>query len=105
MLFMWWILTIYANIRVTDIPTVQRLFPPKPATIRREIIMQNIKDKMMMNTKEYLENKCNEKGWIKHKNINRIESKGLTDIGQRIKHKEVVVFKRLLMNTKMMAKK
>ena len=25
----------YANIRATDLPTVQRLFPPAPSTIRR----------------------------------------------------------------------
>ena len=37
----------YANIRATNIPTCQRIFPPKPATIRREVIMQNIKYKMI----------------------------------------------------------
>ena len=33
----------FPNIRATDLPTVQRLYPPKPSTIRREIIMQNVK--------------------------------------------------------------
>ena len=46
----------YANIRATDIPTVQRLFPPKPASMRREIIIQNIKDKMHANSA--LSNQC-----------------------------------------------
>ena len=39
----------YANIRATDLPSVQRLFPPKPSTIRREVIMQSVKDKMSTN--------------------------------------------------------
>ena len=45
----------YANIRATNIPTCQRIYPPKPATIRREVIMQNIKDKMLNKVKEYRE--------------------------------------------------
>ena len=50
----------YAKIRATDLPTVQHLFPPKPATMRREIVMQNIKDKMLAEVKIYKENNCNE---------------------------------------------
>ena len=56
------------NVRATNIPTCQRIFPPKPATIRREVIMQNIKDKMINKVKEYKEKNCNEKGWIKKSN-------------------------------------
>jgi hypothetical protein len=60
----------YANIRATDLPNVQRLFPPKPSTIRREVIMQSVKDKMLNKDREYKENNCNEKGFIKKGNIN-----------------------------------
>ena len=31
--------------------------------------MQNIRDKMLYKVKEYKENKCNTKGWIKKKNV------------------------------------
>ena len=34
----------YANLRATDLPTVQRLYPPKPSSIQREVIMQSVKD-------------------------------------------------------------
>ena len=36
----------YGNLRVTDIPTVQRLFPPKPARLEKEVAMQSLKDKI-----------------------------------------------------------
>ena len=57
----------YANIRATDLPTVQGLYPPKPSTIRREVIMQNVKDNMLNKVCEYKEKHCNEKGFIKKK--------------------------------------
>ena len=47
----------YSNLRATDLPTVQRLYPPKPSTIRREVIMQNVKDKMLNKAREYIEQK------------------------------------------------
>ena len=55
----------YANLKATDLPTVQRLYPPKPSTIQKEVIMQSVKDKMLRKVHEYLENKCNDKGFIK----------------------------------------
>ena len=37
----------YANLRATNIPTVQRLYPPKPASIKQEIVMEGIKEKLL----------------------------------------------------------
>ena len=82
----------YANIRATDIPTVQRLFPPKPASMRREIVMQNMKDKMLMEVKRYKEKNCNSKGWIKEKNLSKQEEMGLLEVTEKIRNKEMVVF-------------
>ena len=82
----------YSNLRATDLPTVQRLFPPKPSTIRREVIMQNIKDKMMNTIREYKERNCNEKGFIKKGNISNDVSNGIKKLKERIKDKEAVVF-------------
>ena len=82
----------YANIRATDLPTVQRLFPPQPSTIRREVIMQSIKDKMLNKVHEYKEKHCNDKGFIKNSNVTRAVSDGIKSIKERIRDKEVVVF-------------
>ena len=82
----------YANIRVTDIPTVQRLYPPKPATIRKEVIMQNVKDKMLNKIREYKEQYCNDKGHIKKSNIDKIECKGLKEVTERVNQKDIIVF-------------
>ena len=80
----------YANLRATDIPTVQRLFPPKPASLRRETIMQNIKDKMLNKVKEYKENKCNEKGCIKNQNVSKQQADGLKEVKEN--NDEYIVF-------------
>ena len=82
----------YANLRVTDIPTVQRLFPPKPATLDKEVAMQSLKDKLLRKVLEFKEKRCNEKGWLKEKNISKGQSDGLKEIGDKIKNKEIVVF-------------
>ena len=66
----------YANIRATEIPTCQRIFPPKPTTLRKETIMQNVKDKMLNKVQEYKDKHCNKKGWIKIKNIKKEEEEG-----------------------------
>ena len=82
----------YANLRATELPTVQHLLPPKPASIRREVIMQNIKNKMLNTVREYQENKCDDKGLIKKKNICKTETDGLKEIKEKINNKEMVVF-------------
>lgn len=82
----------YANIRATDFPTVQRLYPPKPSTIRREVVMQSVKDKMLNKVREYRDKNCNEKGFVKKGNINNEVSNGIKSIKERVKEKEIVVF-------------
>jgi hypothetical protein len=64
----------YGNIRATDLPTVQRLFPPKPSTIRREVIMQSVKDKMLNKVREFKDKNCNDKGFVKKGNISNTVS-------------------------------
>ena len=82
----------YANVRATNIPTCQRIFPPKPSTLRREIVMQNIKDKMISKVKEYKQKNCNSKGWIKKTNFSKEENEGLKLVSESLKEKEMVVF-------------
>ena len=81
-----------ANIRATDLPTVQRLLPPKPSTIRREVMMQSIKDKMLNKVREYKEKNCNEKGFIKKNNVTLAVNDGIKRLKERIREKEIVVF-------------
>ena len=82
----------YANFRVTDLPSVQRLYPPKPATISKEVAMQSLKEKILNKVREFKEKKCNNKGWIKKKNVSKSEEEGLKKVKERIKSKEIVVF-------------
>ena len=63
--------------KVTDIPTVRRLLPPKPAKIDQETYLLNTKRLLMNTTKEYIEKNCNKKGEVKMKNISKIEEEGL----------------------------
>merc|ERR1712208_44420 len=74
----------YANIRATDFPTVQRLYPPKPSTIRRVVVMQSVKDKMLNKVREYRDKNCNEKGFVKKVNVNNEVSNGIKSIKERV---------------------
>jgi DNA helicase TIP49 (TBP-interacting protein) len=57
-----------------------------------EIAMQSMRDKMLRKVKEYKEKSCTKDGNIKSRNLTEVESKGLKDIGERIKQEEIVIF-------------
>ena len=82
----------YSNLRATDIPTVPRLIEPKLGTITQEIIMENIKEKMLECVREYKEEYCNNKGELKEDNLSMEERQGLKQMRREIKDKKVVVF-------------
>ena len=82
----------YSNLRVTELPTVQRLYPPKSSTINKEVSMLSLKDKILRKVSDYKEKKCNDKGWIRNGNISKEQASGLKQIKERMKNKEVVVF-------------
>ena len=42
----------YANVRATELPTVQRLYPPKPTTLQKETNLQTLKDNLMSKVRE-----------------------------------------------------
>ena len=81
----------YANLRATDIPTVSRIFPPKPASVKIEKVIDNIKVKLLETVAEYSEKHCDSKGNIKDQNVTREELKTLKDLKKDIKEKKVVV--------------
>ena len=65
-----------SNCRVTDIPTVTRLFPPRPAGGNQEIRIQEQCNLAKEAFNEYRENKCDDKGNIKKSNLSKSESIG-----------------------------
>ena len=70
----------YANIKATDLPSVQRLFPPKPATLQKESELQTLKNKLMGKVREYREKRCNSKGHIRSCNISKTKKNGLKEL-------------------------
>ena len=82
----------YANLRATDIPTVQRLYPPKPATLKKEKIMDNIKEKLLETAREYKAEKCDRKGNFKHHNLNNQDAEALKELKKEVRDKNIVVF-------------
>ena len=78
--------------KVTDIPTVRRLLPPKPAKIEEETYLLNTKRILMKTAKEYVEKNCNKKGEVKVSNISKTEEKGIKEIEDEIKNGNRVVF-------------
>ena len=83
----------YGNRRVTEIPTCQRLILPKPAPVREETAMATLRDELLDEAIEFIRNECNEKGYPINSNFSETESAGIREIQQKIKEKEVVVFK------------
>ena len=82
----------YASMRATEIPTVQRLYLPNPGTIEEEVVMENIKMKMINTAREYKKKYCDEKGYIKNHNLSKEETEGLEEVKEKIKNGEIVVF-------------
>jgi hypothetical protein len=82
----------YNHVKVTEIPTVRRLHPPKPAKIEEETFLLNTKRLLLNTAKEDIDNNCNKKGEPKAKNISAEETEGLREIQEKIKEGSVVVF-------------
>ena len=70
----------YSNLRVTDLPTCQRLYPPQPATVNKELHMQNLREKLLMKVEEYKAKRCNKNGFVKKGNITNTEFEGLKEL-------------------------
>ena len=79
----------YSNLRVTDLPTCQRLYPPQPAVVSKELQMQNLREKLLRKVKEYSEKRCNKNGFVKKGNISNAEFEGLKEIKE---NENIIVF-------------
>ena len=82
----------YANLRATDIPTVQRLYRPSPGTLKQEKTLEKLRDILLKTVQEYKAENCNDKGEFIKNNFSKEENQGLKEIKEKIKKKEIVVF-------------
>ena len=81
----------YASLRATDIPTVARLHPPRPSTITKERILDNVKNKLLETVTKYQSQHCDDKGKIKNQNITQAEEKAIKDLKSKIIDKQIVI--------------
>ena len=81
----------YANVKATELPTLQRIYAPKHADIRKEKAMDNIKEKLLSKVSEYKDKYCDDKGNIKNHNLSRTEQKAIKEIKKEIKEGKIVV--------------
>ncbi|MCP3849452.1 MAG: hypothetical protein GY694_04320, partial [Gammaproteobacteria bacterium] len=82
----------YNNLRATDFPTVTRLMEPEVASIGKEVIMEDTKEKLMECVRKYRHEHCSKKGEIKMDNLSTDERQGLKEAQKEIKSKNIVVF-------------
>ena len=73
-------------------PTCASLIIPQPGPLREESVMAGMKEKMMFEVRKYIKEECNESGWPKS-NLTRSEVDGMKELKEKIKRKEIVVFK------------
>ena len=78
--------------RATDMPTCASLIIPQPGPLREESVMAGMKEKMMEEIRRYIKEECNETGWPKS-NLTRSEVDGMKELKEKIKSREIVVFK------------
>ena len=82
----------YAAMRATDIPTVARLCPPAPSTIKKEKVLEAVKDRLLDTVSKYQNQYCNKSGKIKNQNISKSEENTIKEVKENIKNKDIVVF-------------
>ena len=77
--------------RVTDMKTCRRIIPPVPLSTEETIVLQNMTDRIRLETKEYITKLCNKKGIPKKNNLTKDETKNLRSLEKRVKSGEVVI--------------
>ena len=80
----------FAKLRVTDMPTCRRRLPPPPVPVGQTIVLSNIKQKIVEETKSYIKEKCDKKGFPKQQNVSKEVSQGLKSWKKQIQEGEVV---------------
>ena len=78
--------------RVTELPTCRRIHLPEYEDERFEIHLKILKEEMMDEVKEYIANKCDNKGNIKKTNLTKTEERGLKECLKQNKNEEHVYY-------------
>ena len=82
----------YAAMRATEIPTVARLCPPRPSTLKKEKVLDSVKNKLLEVVSDYQKEHCDSKGRIIKQNISKSEEKAIKEVKERVQKQEIVVF-------------
>ena len=80
-----------SNYGVTDVLTVTRLFPPRPAGGNREMKIQEQCNLAREAFDEYRRKKCDDKGNFKAHNLSIADRVGKIRLRRRVKRKEIVI--------------
>ena len=80
-----------SNYRVTDIPTVTRVFPPRPANGNQEMKIQEQCNLAKEAFTEYRTKNCDDKGKLKKGNLSVSQMIGKKRLRRRVKRKEIVI--------------
>ena len=80
----------YGRQIATDLPTVQSLKMPKKTNFEAEQNMSTLKSKLVAATKEYVDKRCDSKGFPES-NLTKQERAGIKEIKKKVKNKEVFV--------------
>ena len=82
---------VFANKRVTDLPTCRRTIPPRSLPISQTLVLNNLKSRLCEVSRGYMSDHCNDKGFIKKSNITEEEALGIRSIQRRVAEREWTV--------------
>ena len=80
-----------SNLKATDLPTITRLFPPRPAGGQDEIKIQEQASLAKEAFAKYKKENCDEKGRQKNMNLTARQSEGKKSLRRRVLNKEIVI--------------
>ena len=81
----------FTKARVTDMNTCKRIHMPRPASQEKEIILGNMKQKLLEFTDSYIESNCNERGFPNRRNLNIAEERGKRSLTAKCRSGEIIV--------------
>ena len=79
------------NIRVTEMKTCGRLYPPKPGSREEEIKIEVMKDIIVNKAKEYIHSNSNHKTRRRFTNITESQERGLLKLRKRVDSGQIVI--------------
>ena len=71
---------VFANKRVTDLPSCRRTVPPRSLPISQTLVLNNLKSRLCEVSRGYMIEHCTDKGFVKKSNITEEEALGIRSI-------------------------